>query len=83
MTASSACLSVLSVLVWQRPSLRRAGADTQPNVPWASLVTTGTLVLALLVGVLIPAVNYWALLLLFLTGPVEGRLRRRTSELPR
>lgn len=83
MTASSACLSVLSVLVWQRPFLRRAGPDTPPNPPRASLVTTGTLVLALLIGVLIPAINYWALLLLFLTGPVEGRLHRRTSALPR
>jgi uncharacterized membrane protein len=83
MTASSACLSVLSVLVWQRPSLRRAGTGTQPNLLWASLMTTGTLVLALLIGVLIPEVNYWALLLLFLTGPAEGRLHRRTSALPR
>jgi hypothetical protein len=73
----------LSVLVWQRPSLRRAGTDTQSNLPWASLVTTGTLVLALFIGVLIPAINYWALLLLFLTGPVEGRLHRRTSAVAR
>ncbi len=83
MTASSACLSVLSVLVWRRPSLRRAGTDTQPDLPWASLVTTGTLVLALLIGVLIPAINYWALFLLFLTGPVGDRLHRRASALPR
>ncbi len=46
------------------------------------MVPTGTLVLALLVGVLIPAVNYWAILLLFLTGPVEGRLHRRAGALP-
>ena len=83
MTANSACLSALSMLVWQRPSLRRTGTDTRPNLPWAALVTTGMLVIALLVGVLIPAINYWALLLLFLTGPVEGRLHRRTSARPR
>src|SRR5688500_10175714 len=68
MTASSARLSVLSVVVWQRPSLRRAGTDTHPYLPWASVVATGTLVVALLTGVLIPAINYWALLQLFLTG---------------
>jgi uncharacterized membrane protein len=83
MTASSACLSALSMLVWQRPSLRREGTDTQSDPPWASLVTTGILVLALLIGVLVAAVNYWALLLLFLTGPVDRRLRRRTSAIPR
>jgi len=82
MTASSACLSVLSVLVWRRQPLRRAGTATQPNLPWASLVTTGTLVVALLVGVLIPAINYFALLLLFLTGPVEGRWHRRATAIP-
>jgi hypothetical protein len=79
MTASSACLSVLSVLIWLRPPLRRAGTTTPPNLPWASLVTTGTLVVALLVGVLIPAINYFTLLLLLLTGPLEGRWRRRAG----
>jgi hypothetical protein len=70
---------VLSVLVWRRRRLRRREADTQPTLPWASLVTTGTLIVALVVGALIPAINYWALLLLFLTGPVEGRLHRQAG----
>jgi uncharacterized membrane protein len=77
--ASSACLSVLSVLVWLRPPLRRTGTHTPPIPPWASLVTTGTLFVALLIGVLVPAINYFALLLLFLTGPLERRWRRRTG----
>jgi hypothetical protein len=42
-------------------------------------VTTGTLFVALLIGVLVPAINYFALLLLFLTGPLERRWRRRTG----
>ncbi len=83
MTASSACLSALSLLLWRRPSLRRAGTDTRPDLPWASLVTPGALVVALVVGVLVPAINYWALFLLFLTGPLEGRLHRRATALPR
>jgi uncharacterized membrane protein len=78
-TASSACLSVLSVLVWLRPPLRRQGTDPRPTLPWASLVTTATLLVALLIGVLIPAINYFALLLLFLTGPLEERWRRRAG----
>jgi uncharacterized membrane protein len=74
-TASSACLSVISVLVWRRPHLRKTPTDAPPR-PSAGLVTTGTLVVALVLGVLVPAVNYFALFLLFLTGPVDRRLRR-------
>jgi uncharacterized membrane protein len=81
MTASSACLSVLSMQVWRRPSLRRAGADIPPDLPWTSLVTTGTLVVALVIGVLLPVINYFALLLLFLTGPIERQVRRRAGKI--
>jgi uncharacterized membrane protein len=72
-TASSACLSAISVLVWRRPHLRGREHD-RPGSPAPALVTTGTLVVALVVGVLVPAVNYLGLFLLFLTGPVERRL---------
>lgn len=72
--ASSACLSVMSVLLWRRPLLRKAGADA-PVGPVAGLVTTGILVVALVLGVLLPAVNYFALLLLLLTGPIARRFR--------
>jgi len=68
---SQACLSVLSLLLWRRPRLRRDGADTRQTPPWAALATTALLILALVLGVAIPAVNYWALLVLFLSGPVE------------
>jgi TMEM175 potassium channel family protein len=72
--ASSACLSVMTVLVRRRPHLRAAGAGAPPLA--AALVTTGTLLVALVLGVLVPAVNYSALFLLFLTGPVARRLGR-------
>ena len=72
-TASSACLSTIAVLVWRRPHLRESRTHVPPR-PTGGLVTTGTLVVALVVGVLVPSVNYFALLLLFLTGPVERRL---------
>jgi uncharacterized membrane protein len=81
MTASSACLSVLIRQVWRRPSLRRAGTDIPPDLPWTSLVTTGTLVVALVIGVLLPVINYFALLLLFLTGPIERQMRRRAGKI--
>jgi hypothetical protein len=40
------------------------------------LVTNGALVAALLLGTLLPSVNYWALGLLVLTAPIESWLRR-------
>jgi uncharacterized membrane protein len=67
---SSFCLTAIGVLVWRRPALRRQGADDREARPVAALVTSGTIVFALLLGVLVPAVNYFALFLLFLTNPV-------------
>ncbi|MGY1743902.1 TMEM175 family protein [Blastococcus sp. SYSU D00695] len=75
MTASSALLSALSLLLWRRPALRRAGADVVHPVP--GMVTVAAFALALVVGVALPAVNYWGLLLLTLTGPAEAAARRR------
>jgi uncharacterized membrane protein len=71
--ASSACLTALSILLWRRPGLRRAGHPQ--GFPWPGVVTTAALAVALLLGTLVPAVNYWALLLLVLTGWVERRWR--------
>jgi uncharacterized membrane protein len=77
MTVSSACLTLLTVLLVRRPYLRRAGAvqpeDELPN----GLVTTGIFVLALVVGVAVPRIGYLALFLLFLTGPALRLLGRR------
>ncbi|WIB63931.1 MULTISPECIES: hypothetical protein [unclassified Curtobacterium] len=46
-------------------------------------MSAGLLLLAAVVGSLVPAVNFFALLLLFASGPVERVLRRRwTSATP-
>jgi uncharacterized membrane protein len=74
-TLSAACLAVIGLLVWRRPELRR-DADEPPVPPLALLVTSGALVVALLLGTLFRVVNYWALLLLVLTSPIESWLRR-------
>jgi uncharacterized membrane protein len=79
MTASSACLSLLSLQIWRRPPLRRTGTDIRPDLPFASLVTTGMLAVALVIGGLVPEINYFALLLLFLTRPIESRWRPRAG----
>jgi uncharacterized membrane protein len=75
-TVSSAALTAITFLVWRRPALRR-NADEPAATPWAALATTGILVAALLIGTLSRPVNYGAMLLLLLTGPVESWLRRR------
>lgn len=74
-TLSATCLSVIGLLVWRRPGLRR-DADEPPVPPLALLVTSGALVVALLLGTLLPSVNYWALGLLVLTAPIESWLHR-------
>jgi uncharacterized membrane protein len=78
MTLSSACLTVLSLMVSGRPHLRRTGYDGAEDDPTGALLTTGTLVVALAVGVAVPAIGYLALLLLFLPGPGRRLLARRS-----
>jgi len=79
MTASAACLLLLTVLLWRRPGLRRADVTADDSTVRAAVTTTTLLALALVLGVALPAVNYWALLLLVLTGPVERLLRQFTD----
>jgi uncharacterized membrane protein len=74
----SAFLSVVAVLVWRRPWLRRQGVAAGDAAPWAALATSALLVLALVIGVTFPRINYFALLLLVFTAPVE-RLFCHTS----
>ncbi len=76
LTLSSVFLTVIAVLVWQRPLLRRKGVPAEDAVPWAALATTTLLALALVLGIVFPRINYFALLLLFLASPVERLLRR-------
>jgi uncharacterized membrane protein len=77
MTVSSACLTLLTLLLVRRPYLRRAGAERPEDDLPNGLLTTCTFVLALVLGVAVPAIGYLALLLLFLTEPVRRLLARR------
>jgi uncharacterized membrane protein len=77
MTLSSLCLSTLSLLLWLRPGLRRAGSGDGEATPTAALVTSGAFLLSLLVGVLFPGLGYAALLLLLLQVPALRWAARR------
>ncbi len=83
MTLSSVCQSVLALLVRRRPALRRPGVDASDVDPGMALATTGLFLLALVLGVLAPVVNYLSLLLLFLARPAHrARARRRARRVP-
>ena len=79
MAISSVCLVLLTVLLRRRASLRRDDLGAEDiNLP-AALSPTILLVLALVLGLAVPAVNYAALLLLFLSGPIEWLIRQRAD----
>jgi uncharacterized membrane protein len=77
---SSAAVALLTLLVRRRPALRRKGVTAADVDVTPAAVSTALLLLALLLGVMFPAVNFYALFLLFLSAPVErlaGRARSR------
>ncbi|MGY1741673.1 MULTISPECIES: TMEM175 family protein [unclassified Blastococcus] len=77
MTASSALLTGLALLMWRRPALCRA--DEPEPFPASAVATTAIFAGALVLGVAVPSIGYWALLALFATDPVERVLRRRAG----
>ncbi len=81
-TLSSVFLAAAAVLVWWRPALRRAGITERAAFPRAAFLTTGFLVLAFVLATAVPAVNYYGLLLLLLTGPADRLLPRRSGAEP-
>jgi uncharacterized membrane protein len=79
MVASAACLVLLTALLRSRPNLRRADVEAEDVHLSSAVINTALLVLALVVGVAVPEVNYWALLLLLLGWPLEWLLGHRAS----
>ena len=78
-TLSSVFMAAAAVLVWRRPALRREGISRQDAFPRAAFLTTSLLVLAFVLATAIPAVNYYGLLLLLLTGPLDRLLPGRSG----
>ncbi|WP_328474951.1 TMEM175 family protein [Actinoplanes sp. NBC_00393] len=78
---ATGALSALSIYAYRHPELSVGRTPLPIEVVTGSLTTFGALLLAAVVGVAFPQINYWALLLLFLTGPVEGLFltRRRRA----
>jgi uncharacterized membrane protein len=76
MTLSSASLTLLAVLVHRRDGLRKDGVPARREDLVASVVTTVLYAVALVLGTTIRAVNYYGLLLLLLSGPIERLVAR-------
>lgn len=81
MTLSSVAL--LGALLTIRADDRVQIEKVTSGLVFASVCTTSLFVVALIVGVLLPQVGYLALLVLFLSGPIEAIARRRRAKMIR
>jgi uncharacterized membrane protein len=86
LTANSALLTAMTALVYHDASIADAEHPVSLLRVLNSATATALLMIALVVGTLIPAVNYFALLLLFLSAPtgtlIRRSVRRRTQATP-
>jgi uncharacterized membrane protein len=73
MVLSSTCLALIATWVGRHPALHSTGALPDPGRAWA---TTAALLAALVLALAVPAVGYWALLLVLLAGPALRLWRR-------
>jgi uncharacterized membrane protein len=74
--ASSSATTALVLLLRRRAPLRRHGVSAADVDVAPSGVVTGLLALALLLGVVFQPVNFYAMFLLFLSGPAERLVHR-------
>ncbi|MGD9959228.1 TMEM175 family protein [Nocardioides sp.] len=76
MAVSSTCLALIAGHVGRHRALRDTDRSPDPRPAWVSAVA---LVIALGLSLLVPALSYWPLLLLLLTGPTVRLWRRQRS----
>jgi uncharacterized membrane protein len=79
MTVSSALLSALAQRVSRHPELTDGHDTGAKQRSRGSVRTTIGFVVALVVGALFPAINYFALLVLAVSGQVGGLIERRRA----
>jgi hypothetical protein len=78
------CLTSLAIRLYlrQHPALHRIPAPTITGGIAADVATATLFAIALLLAVLVPAIGYWALLIMLLAGPVQA-LFARALDAPR
>jgi uncharacterized membrane protein len=77
MTASSLLLTAIYLYIRRHPVVENDASPVSTERIRNSLLTNAEFLLALIVGTLVPAINYFALLALFLSIPINAVLRRR------
>ncbi|MFU8947434.1 TMEM175 family protein [Mycetocola zhadangensis] len=81
MLLSSLMLTLLALTIRGDASIEESARPIGHNAVQGSAVMTVLFALALVVGVFVPGVAFWALLLLLLAGPIEAVLNRRAARL--
>jgi uncharacterized membrane protein len=76
MSVSSALLTALSLHVVRHTALTDGRDEEASGRLLASSVTTGLFVVALVIGTALPWINYYAIFVLVLTGPIVRLVRR-------
>jgi uncharacterized membrane protein len=74
--ASSVTLTALSLIVHLDRSVSDESGEASRNRVIGGAATSVAFALALVIGVLVPAINYWAIWLIAVTGPLERLVRR-------
>jgi uncharacterized membrane protein len=77
MLASSLVLTLIALTIRSNPLLEASDHPLNRTVVRGSAMMTILFAVALVVGVLVPPINFWALLLLLLAGPIEAIIDRR------
>jgi uncharacterized membrane protein len=79
----SGSLMLLALTAYRNPALGAGRARETREGVLASVSSFVALLLALIIGTVFwDSINYWALLLMFLTGPVERVVKRRWAKHP-
>src|SRR3954453_3396530 len=75
--ASSIVLTTMTFVIRRDPRIESAENPISSRTVTGSLIISAGFVVALVLGTTIPGLNYWALFVLFLSGPIEALLWRR------
>lgn len=80
MAISSLILTVIVLVIRGNPAIELATNPVKDRVVFSSVSTSALFFVALALGVLVPAANFYALLLLLLSGPLDWLYDRRQAK---
>lgn len=79
MAANALALMAMVLLIHRQPTLEIAANPLTARHVFTGIAFTAAFVVALVVGVLVRPINFWALLILFLPIPTQMIYDRRTA----